>query len=519
MTAEVWMSAFAALMKPSIFLYLFAGVLLGTLIGALPGLSATMGVALITPITFWLDRADGFAMLMGLWNAAIFAGGITAILINTPGTPASLTQSWDGYPLYKEGKGGLALGINVVFSFIGGMVSIILLILLAEPIADVTVKFGSAEYCMVALFGMSMMIAVSGGNVLKGLILGAFGLLLSTVGIDPIVGAKRYTFNSTALSAGIDFIPVMIGLFGLAEVLYQIYEYNKERDDAEREARKVNLNLGRVLPTRKQMAKWTPRCLISAVVATIVGAIPAAGGDIASIICWGNSKRASKEGDLYGHGSMEGLAVSSSANNGVIGGAMTTMLTLGIPGDATTAVLLGSLMMYGLVPGYTMFTEAAQFTAQIMILMVLANIAFLILGLLTAKASAKFLNMRQPTVWASVSLLCVIGSFCINNRFLDVIIMLSMGVLGFFLKVYKFPDGPLVLGLLLGGTMEKNMRRALVISQGKWSYFITEPISCVLLILVIVTFCIPAFKGMRDKKKKANAPADAGQDAPDPGEQ
>lgn len=509
MTVEVWISAFAGLMRPSVFLYLLAGVLLGTLIGALPGLSATMGIALITPITFWLDRADGFAMLMGLWNAAIFAGGITAILINTPGTPASLTQSWDGYPLYKQGKGGLALGVNVVFSFIGGIVSILFLILLAAPIANVTVKFGSAEYCMVALFGMSMMIAVSGGDVLKGLILGALGLLLSTVGIDPIVGVQRFTFGVTALSAGIDFIPVMIGLFGMAEVLYQIYEYDQERDRQEQEMRKVNLNLGRVLPTKEQMLSWTPRCLISAVVATIVGAIPAAGGDIASIICWGNSKRLSKNGGEYGHGSLEGLAVSSAANNGVIGGAMTTMLTLGIPGDATTAVLLGSLMMYGLIPGYTMFTEAAEFTAQIMILMVLANIAFLILGLLTAKVSARFLNMRQPTVWATVSVLCVIGSFCINNRFLDVIIMFVMAILGFFLKLYKFPDGPLVLGLLLGVTMEKNLRRALVISRGKWSYFITQPISCVLLILVILTFCIPVVKELASRKKNKNSPEES----------
>ena len=501
MTSEVWMAAFAALLKPSVFFYLFAGVLLGTVIGALPGLSATMGIALITPITFWLDKTDGFAMMMGLWNAAIFAGGITAILINTPGTPASLTQSWDGYPLYRQGKGGLALGINVIFSFFGGMISIILLILLAEPIARFTIKFGSAEYFMVALFGMSMMIAVSGGDVLKGLILGVFGILLSTVGIDPIVGTKRFTFNVTALGAGIDFIPVMIGIFGLAEVFYQIFEYNREQHEQEREARKVNLKLGRVLPSGKDFLKWSPICFISAIVSTIVGAIPAAGGDIASVICWGNGKRFSKDGKNYGHGSMEGLAVSSTANNGVLGGAMTTMLTLGIPGDSVTAVLLGSLMMYGLTPGYSMFTENAKFTAQIMILMVLANIAFLIIGLATAKASAKVLNMSQPTVWAAVSMLCIVGTYCINNRFLDVIIMFVMALIGFCLKVYKFPDGPLVLGLLLGKTMEMNMRRALLIGAGKWSYFFSQKISCVLFILVVATFCIPLVKSVFSRKK------------------
>lgn len=507
MSAEIFASAFVELLTPSVFIYLSIGVVLGTLIGALPGLSATMGVALITPITFWLDKADGFAMLMGLWNAAIFAGGITAILINTPGTPASITQAWDGYPLYKQGKGGLALGINVVFSFIGGMVSILLLILLAAPIANVTIKFGPAEYFLVALFGMTMMVAVSGGNVIKGLILGFLGLLLATVGLDPISGLARFTFGNTSLKAGIDFIPIMIGIFGLSEVLFQICEYNKVEDEQGRKDRKLNLDLGRVLPTAKQMKRWTPRCLITGVVATIIGAIPAAGGDISAIICWGNSKRMSKEGDLYGKGSMEGLAVSSTANNGVIGGAMCTMLTLGIPGDAVSAVLLGSLMMYGLTPGYAMFNESAQFTAQIMILMVLANIAFLIVGLATAKVSAKFLNMSQPTVWAAVSILCIVGSFCINNRFMDVLIMFGMGILGLFLKIYEFPSGPLVLGLLLGTTVEKNMRTALVISRGDWSYFVTRPISLVLLIMIVATFAFPVVKYIMKRKKATTADA------------
>ena len=504
MTLAVWAEAFATLMQPSVFLYLMIGVLLGVVIGALPGLSATMGIALITPITFWLPKADGFAMMMGLWNAAIFAGGITAILINTPGTPASITQAFDGYALYKQGKGGLALGINTIFSFMGGMFSIVMLILFAEPIAKFTIKFGSAEYFMIALFGLSMMVAVAGDDILKGLILGMVGILMSTIGIDPINGTMRFTFGSTSLSAGIDFIPVMIGLFGTAEVLYQIYDRNKANEAAEHEQRKKNLALGRMLPSAKEMGRLTPRCLIVGLVATIIGAIPAAGGDISAVICWGNSKKMSKEGDQYGKGSIEGLAVSSAANNGVIGGAMTTMLTLGLPGDSVTAILLGSLTMYGLTPGSSMFTTNAGFTCQVMILMVMANIAFLIIGLLTSKFTAKVLNIAQPTVWTAVSVLCVVGSYCINNRFSDVILMLIMGVLGFFFKVYKFPTGPLVLGLLLGSTMEKNMRRALVISRGNWAYFVTQPISCVILLLVVITFCAPFVMKFvkRDKKQE-----------------
>lgn len=507
MSFELLMSAFVELMQPSVIFYLFAGVVLGTVIGALPGLSATMGVALVTPITFWMDRTDGFAMLMGLWNAAVFAGGITAILINTPGTPASITQAWDGYPLYKQGKGGIALGINVLFSFMGGVISILLLILLAQPIASVTIKFGAAEYFMIALFGLTMMVAVSGGDILKGLLLGFLGIGLSTVGIDPISGSTRFTFGVTGLLSGVQFVPVMIGLLGIGEVFYQIYNYDKKADEAEREARKENLALGRVIPPLKDLKKWTPRCIISSLAGTVIGAIPAAGGDISSIICWGNSKRMSKEGDLYGKGSAEGLAVSSSANNSVIGGAMCTMLTLGIPGDSTTAILLSSLMMYGMTPGYLMFTEELPFTAQIMVLMLLGNVAFLIVGLLTAKVSAKILNLSQPTVWAAVGVLCVVGSYCINGSFVDVIVMFVMGFLGLFLKIYKFPDGPLVLGLLLGSIMEKNMRQALVISRGDWSYFVTRPISLGLLIFVVVTFAFPFIKSAikKGKAKKASA--------------
>lgn len=497
MTAEVWMHGFQMILQPSVLLFLCAGVLIGTVIGALPGLSATMGIAIMTPITFWFEPVNGFAMLMGLWNAAIFAGGVSAILVNTPGTPASITQSFDGYALYKQGKGGLALGINVIFSFLGGIISTLCLILFANPIAKFTVSFGPSEYFMLALFGISMMVAVSGGDLLKGLILGFAGILLSCVGLDPILSVPRFTFGSTNLLKGISFIPVMVGMFGIGEVLYQIYTRGRDKEDAENETRQANLKLGRILPDKKEMAALTPRCIAASLAATIVGAIPAAGGDIASIICWGNSKKLSKHPEEYGKGSLEGLAVSSSANNGVIGGAMTTMMTLGIPGDSVTAILIGSLTMYGMQPGIKMFTENAVFTSQIMLLMILANVVFLIFGLVTAKMSAKVLHVAQPTVWVAVSVLCVVGSYALNNSFFDVLIMFVAAILGFFFKIYDFPTGPFVLGLLLGGMLESNMRRALVISRGSFGIFITRPISCVLLIVVIVTFLVPVIKSLK----------------------
>ena len=509
MTADVWLGAAQTILQPSVIFFLFAGVLIGTVIGALPGLSATMGIAIMTPITFWFSPVNGFAMLMGLWNAAVFAGGISAILINTPGTPASITQTFDGYALYRQGKGGLALGINVIFSAIGGIISIFCLMLFASPIAKFTITFGPTEYFMLALFGLSMMIAVSGGNVLKGLILGVAGILLSTIGLDPILSIKRFTMGQTSLLSGISFIPVMIGMFGIGEVLHQIFNRNREQESKESEARKVNLQLGRVLPSRKEMASLTPRCIVASFVATIIGAIPAAGGDISSIICWGNSKKLSKHPEEYGKGSLEGLAVSSVANNGVIGGAMTTMMTLGIPGDSVTAILIGSLTMYGMQPGIKMFTEYASFSAQIMLLMLFANIIFLVFGLLTAKASAKVLNVAQPTVWAAVSVLCIVGSFALNNTFFDVAIMFIAGLIGFFCKVYDFPTGPFILGLLLGGMLESNLRRALVMSHGSYAAFVTRPISAVLFVLIVLTFLAPLFQWIikKNKTKHTSAPS------------
>ena len=258
-----------------------------------------------------------------------------------------------------------------------------------------------------------------------------------------------------------------------------------------------------MLPTAKQAKELFIPTMIAAVEGTVIGAIPAAGGDIASIISWGNAKKMSKHPEEYGKGSIEGLAVSSTANNSVIGGAMTTMMTLGIPGDAVTAILIGSLTMYGMQPGIKMFTENASFTAQIMILMLLANVVFLIFGLATAKVSASVLNVSQPTVWTAVSLLCVVGSFALNNRFFDVGIMFAAAVLGFFLKVADFPTGPFVLGLLLGSMLESNMRRALVMSHGSWMTFVTRPVSCVLFVAIILTFCWPIVKSFMAKRKAA----------------
>lgn len=494
-----WINTLLSILQPNILIYLIVGVAVGAIIGALPGLSATMGIAILTPLTFWFTPEQGFAMLLGLWNSAIWAGSISAILINTPGTPASIATTFDGYNMYKRGQGGLALGINVVYSVIGGLFSTIVLIFASFPLAKLAIKFGPPEYFALALFGLSMMISVSGNSILKGLMVGFAGLLVSTIGIDPLLAMPRFTLGNGNLLDGISFIPVMIGMFGLGEVLYQIYHNSKIKEDEERQKVK-NLKLGRVLINAKEFIRLLPSTIMSCITSVIIGAIPACGGDIASIICWGQAKRMSKKPEEFERGSIEGLASSCTANNGVIGGVMTTMLTLGIPGDAVSAVLIGSLMMYGMQPGPRLFIENKPFIMNIMCLMIMANIVILILGLVTTKLTAKVLAVKKEIVWASVILLCIIGSFALNNSLFDVIIMIISGVLGFFFKKMDFAPGPFILGLLLGNMVESNLRRSLIMSQGSISIFFTKPITLVLLIFIMLSLIMPIIKKRKQKE-------------------
>ncbi|ADK79230.1 tripartite tricarboxylate transporter permease [Sediminispirochaeta smaragdinae] len=498
----IWLHVLQSLLNPGVLLYLLFGVVIGSFLGGLPGLTATMGIAILTPITFWFSPEKGFAMLIGVWNSAIWAGGLTAILVNTPGTPASIATTFDGFALTKLGKAKLALQINTVFSVFGGLFSTLILIVAAFPLAKLAIKFGPAEYFMLGLFGLTMMISVSGNSLTKGALMGFAGLLVSTIGLDPILAAKRFTFGITDLLMGVSFIPVMIGMFGVGEVLYQI-SVSKSDDFIERDenASDKPIDLGKDHLTLKMIWEMGPLAFLMAAVATVVGAIPAAGGDIASIICWGQAKRLSRHPEKYGKGSEEGLATSCIANNGVLGGALTTMLTLGIPGDAATAIMIGSLMMYGMQPGPRMFVENKEFVITIMLLMIFANIIILLYGLLTTKASIKLLSVKKQFIWVTVLILCIVGSFALNNSMFDVVVMLIAGFLGFFMKRMDYAPGPFILGLLLGKIIESNLRRALSLTQGSYSFLLTHPIVIVLEVLIILALIGPLVKKLRNGRK------------------
>ncbi|WP_448536564.1 tripartite tricarboxylate transporter permease [Pseudothermotoga sp.] len=476
---QQFVQGFLQAIDPRAILYLLVGTFSGLIIGTLPGLTATMAVAILTPLTFWLSPNEGLAMLIGVWNSAIFSGGISAILINTPGTPASIASTFDGFALTKKGMAGLALGINVVFSCVGGILGVAALILVGFPLAKFALSFGPAEYFTLAIFGLSTMVAVSGKSILKGMIAGFLGFSIALIGLDPIFGSERFTFGRMELLSGISFIPVMIGLFGIGEVLSQIFTKSRTMSADAR----ITTQLKRVIPTFKEVKDLTPVALLSSLIGIVIGVIPGAGADIAGLVAWDQSRRIAKRPEEYGKGSLEGLAASTTANNACLGGALTTMMALGLPGDAVTAILIGAFIIYGVQPGPIMFRDHANFVYMVITLMLLANVAFLAVGFFFSKVLTKFLSLPQSFIWATIIILSLVGSYAINNSAFDLMIVFLSGVLGFIFRLLDVPLGPIVLALILGPMAEANMRRALILSGGSFTTFFTRPISLVLLIL------------------------------------
>lgn len=501
---DLLLQTFTTIFTTDVFFYCILGVVAGMVIGTLPGLSATMGIAILTPLTFWLEPAQGMAVLLGIYNSAIWAGGISAILINTPGTPASIAQTFDGYYMVSQGKVKKALNMNTIYSVIGGLIGTVVLILFAFPVARFALNFGPPEMFAMALFGLSMMIGVSGGNILKGLLAGALGLMVSTIGMDPMTGGMRFTFGNINMLDGIEFVVVMVGMFGVGEVLFQISK-RSEADKKRRQEAQVASNTAEAFPSRSEVKKSVIPTAICGAISAVIGAIPGTGGDIAAIICWQQTKNLSKNPDEFGKGAVNGLAVTSCANNAVIGGAMTTMMTLGIPGDGVTAVLIGSLMMYGMQPGPMMFVEKPEFVYNVMGLMVVGYIMILILGLLSTKFASLVLKVPQEFIWVVVTGFCILGSYAVNNSMFDVYVMFAAGIIGFICKRCDVPLGPFVLALLLGNLCESNFRRALSMSMGDYSIFLTRPITVVLLILTVLSLVLPAISQARKSKKNAAA--------------
>lgn len=481
-------------LQPSVLLCTLGGVIMGISFGAMPGLTSTMGVCLLMPLTFSMGAAEGMLMLIGIFCGALYGGSITAILINTPGTPSAAATVLDGYQFTLRGEAGRALGISTLASFGGGIISGTVMILIAQRIAMVSLKFSAPESFALAFFGLSIIAGISGKNLVKGLMSGCLGILLSLIGIDNITAFTRYNFGSVYLMNGLSFIPVLVGLFALSQCFLTCEDLFTERPPA-----KATKN---PFPSKDDLKVIGPTILRGGLTGTFIGIIPGAGGDISAFISYDMERRLSKHPEKFGTGLPEGIAAPESSNNGTTGGALIPLLTLGIPGDANTAVMLGALQMHNLIPGPQLFLTNLSTVQTIFAGFMLANVFVLILGFAAQPLFVKIVSIPKRVLIPVILVLCSIGSFAINNNYYDVLVMYIAGVIGYLLSKGGYPLSPIVLALILGQMCEGNLRRSLVMTQGSYSILFTRPISCAFIVVALLSLCWPIFKGIRRYMKE-----------------
>ncbi|GAA5120838.1 tripartite tricarboxylate transporter permease [Alloalcanivorax gelatiniphagus] len=476
------------------------GTLLGILLGAMPGVSSTMALAILLPISFGMDPHLAILFLLTVFVASVYGGSVTAILINIPGTPGSIVTQLDGYPMARSGRAGQALTYALVSSTLGGLIGLVALVLVAPLLAAAAMKFRSPEFTAVAVFGLVLLAYASPGSTIRGMMVGGFGLLCGMVGFDKLTDIPRFTFDSTALQGGIELVPLCVGLFGFAEVLKNVGAAGRSS------AKGVMPTIGKIWPPMKELLSHWKTMLRGSLIGAGVGAIPAAGSAIAVAIAYAQEMRFSKRPEKFGTGVSEGVVAPESANSSSIGGTLIPMMTLGIPGDAITAVLMGSLLIHGLRPGPGLFTSNPEFVSGVYSSFFLALILTLIVGLLLMRWVAWVTRIPSHILMVVIAVLCVVGSFAIRNTMDDVYIMLAFGVIGYLLNLLRLPAAPLAFGLILGPLLEENLRRSLILGRGSWEIFIDSPIALTLLLMsagaILLPLVAPWFVRLRNDLRR-----------------
>lgn len=477
---EMLHAVFTTSLTPIVFLYMAVGVLAGIIIGALPGLTATMGVALLLPMTFGMDAAQGILMLLGIYCGAIYGGSISAILLHTPGTPASAATAIDGYRLAQNGEAGRALCAATLSSFVGGLVSVLCLWLISPQLAKMALKFSSGEFFLLAVFGLCIIGNISGKNVEKGLICGCIGVLVATVGIDSVTSYIRFSpKNNFNFMGGISYIPIMIGLFAMSQAFEGIEQIYTED--------KVQAKLSRLLPSKEDFKSILRIAPLTGLIGTFIGIIPGAGADIGAFVGYNTARSIAKHPEEFGKGSFEAVCGPEGGNNGVTGGAMIPMLTLGVPGDSVTAIMIGALTIQGLTPGPMLFERNEVLVYTIFVGMLIANILYTTYGFAFMRLFVKVLSVPKVILTPVIFVLCILGSFSMRNSFFDVWVMMISGIVGYFLSKVEVPTSPAILGLILGPMAEKNFRTALLKSSGNAGIFFKTPICWFFIVLIIVS--------------------------------
>ena len=477
-------------------LLIIGGVLLGLIFGAIPGLSTTMAVALFLPITFAMKMFPSMSLLIGLYIGGFSGGLISAILLNIPGTAASMMTTMDGYPMAKKGQAAKALGLGITSSFLGGGLSIIALILIAPALAKVALKFGSFEYFSLTFFALSMIVTMSSKDVTKGVISGLLGILTAMIGPAPIDSYPRFTFGFRSLETGINSTVVLIGIFAISEIFILGDQKNQMK------ITKENVQVAKIHGFGFSFAEyWVEKwnLLVSAVIGILIGILPGIGGALASIMSYNASKKLSKHPEEFGTGCNAGIVASETANNAAIGGAMIPLLALGIPGDAVTALLLSAFTMKGVQPGPLMFTNNADTIYFIFVAMLIANVIMLIANYFSIGVFVKLLKIPKHLLFPIVGFLCILGVYGLNRSSSDLTLMLVFGIIGFFMKKWDLKAQPFIIGMLVGFMAEQNLRRAMMFSDGSFLPFVTSPLSLLFLIAGFASIIITIYRSVKQK--------------------
>ena len=470
---------FSILTDPAVILYSLLGVMAGVIIGALPGLGPSVGIAVLLPMCYGLNPVCALCMLCGIYYGAMYGGSITAILINTPGDSAAVMTTLDGYPLARKGEAGKALGMACLASVIGGTVSVVLFMTLAPIISSYALSFGSSEYFALMVLGLTSIAGMTGKSPAKGFLAAFLGLFVSGIGIDLVYGTQKFVFGNVHLYSGIDFVPVAMGLFGIAEIIC-------DKTDNDIRIEKGSLSIKKLLPNREDW-KWSmPHIGRGTILGFVVGMLPGAGATIASFLSYGTAKKFSKRGELFGTGVVEGVAAPEAANNAASMGAMVPMLTLGVPGSGSTAIMMGALMMLGITPGPSFFTKNADVAWGLVASMYLGNVILVIIGICGVSLFVKVLNVKGTTLNALIFAFILMGAYALENSMFTVGLTLFFGILGYVFKKLNVPAAPMVLGIVLGYLTESNLRQALIIDDGDMWRVITHPISAVILVLAVL---------------------------------
>lgn len=481
------------------------GVAVGIMIGAMPGLSVAFAVTVLMTMTFHMESLPAMYLMLGAYCGGLYGGSITATLINTPGTANAVCTALEGYPLARKGRAGDALKCALVASTVGGLFSCFTLMFFAPQLAKLILKIGSPEYFALCAFGIAAAIGLEGNslnNIIKGILSAAFGLILSCVGADPVFGTNRFSFGSYYMLSGIQVVSSMLGAYALCQVLVNCRDVYVKGDEFLKvpHVSKATLKFTDILKHWKLILK-------SSLIGAIVGAVPGTGGAESAMIAYNEAKRVSKHPEEFGHGSIEGILAAESSNNATSGGAMIPMLTLGIPGDTVMAILLSALTMQGITPGANLFSSGSFWVYAIMGGLFIINVFMLIQGSLCINLFTQVSKIPQSIMTPCIVVMCVMGSFAINNNIFECFVMIVFGIIGYFMKRFGFPITPLCIALVLGTLFETNLRRSLILSKGNPFVFLTRPISCLILILAVFMLFFPIISNMlstKNKKKQEN---------------